>query len=335
MNPTPNPQSSTRRRFNGYPRHAISLLLAVGALGTLAACSSMPERNVALEQAQGRYSAAQSQPQVATLAPEELKRASEALRVAEQAQANRESMAAVDHLAYLASQRVVIAQDTAASRAAEAVIAGAAAERDRMRLALRTQEVDSAQRQLASSQQANANANQQLASSQQANSDANQQLANSQMNNAIQRAQLARRDMQVGDLQSQLSDMNARKTDRGIVVTLGDVLFASGQAKLQGDSVRTMGKLAEFFKRYPQRTAVIEGYTDSVGSEMSNQALSDRRAQAVMAALVGQGVPADRLRSEGYGEARPVGPNDSADGRRSNRRVEVVFSTEAGDATLK
>jgi outer membrane protein OmpA-like peptidoglycan-associated protein len=107
------------------------------------------------------------------------------------------------------------------------------------------------------------------------------------------------------------------------------------QAQLQGDSVRTMGKLAEFFKRYPQRTAVIEGYTDSVGSEKSNQALSDRRAQAVMAALVGQGVPATRLRSEGYGEARPAGPNDSADGRRMNRRVEVVFSHEAGDATLK
>jgi outer membrane protein OmpA-like peptidoglycan-associated protein len=272
---------------------------------------------------------------VATLAPEELKRASEALRVAEQAKANGDSPATVDHLAYLASQRVGIAQDTAASRAAEAVTAGAAAERDRMRLALRTQEVDAAQRQLASSQQANANTSQQLASSQQANANANQQLANSQQSNAIQQAQLARRDMQVGDLQSQLRDLNARKTDRGIVVTLGDVLFATGKASLQGDSVRTMAKLADFFKRYPQRTAVIEGYTDSVGSDTSNQALSERRAQAVMAALVGQGVPATRLHSEGFGEARPAGSNDSADGRRMNRRVEVVFATEAGDAMLK
>jgi outer membrane protein OmpA-like peptidoglycan-associated protein len=96
-----------------------------------------------------------------------------------------------------------------------------------------------------------------------------------------------------------------------------------------------MAKLADFFKRYPQRTAVIEGYTDSVGSETSNQALSDRRAQAVMAALVGEGVPSTRLHSTGFGEARPVGPNESADGRRMNRRVEVVISTEAGDAMLK
>jgi chemotaxis protein MotB len=54
-----------------------------------------------------------------------------------------------------------------------------------------------------------------------------------------------------------------------------------------------------------------------------------------MAALVGEGVPATRLQSSGFGEARPVGPNESADGRRMNRRVEVVFSTEAGDAMLK
>jgi outer membrane protein OmpA-like peptidoglycan-associated protein len=344
-----NTSNRTARRPQGLARNAVSLLVALGALGTLGACSTVPDRNVALDQAQARYTAAQAQTQVATLAPVELKRASEALRVAEQAKANGDSPATVDHLAYLASQRVGIAQDTAASRAAEAVTAGAAAERDRIRLALRTQEVDTAQRQLASSQQANvntnqqlasaqqanANANQQLANSQQANASANQQLANSQQSNAIQQAQLASRDAQVGDLQSRLRELNARKTERGIVVTLGDVLFATGQASLQGDSVRTMGKLAEFFKRYPQRTAVIEGYTDSVGSESTNQVLSERRAQAVKSALVGQGVPSDRLRSEGFGEARPVGSNDSADGRRSNRRVEVVFPTEAGDAMLK
>lgn len=342
MNKTLQTQSPTSRRQPGFPRHAISLLVAIGALSTLGACSTVPERNVALDQAQSRYNAAQAQTQVTALAPEELKRASEALRVAEQAKASGESPATVDHLAYLASQRVGIAQDTAASRASEAVIAGAAAERDRMRLALRTQEAETAQRQLASSQQANAsttqqlanaqmanaNANQQLDRSRQATASANQQLANSQESNAIQQAQL-------GQLQSQLRELNARKTDRGIVVTLGDVLFASGQSKLQGHSVRTMGKLADFFKRYPQRTATIEGYTDSVGGESSNQALSERRAQAVMAALVSQGVPAASLRSEGYGEARPVGSNDSADGRRSNRRVEVVFAAEAGDAMLK
>ncbi len=353
MNKTLNMKSATSasntRRQHGFPRHAISLLVALGALGALGACSTVPDRNVALDQAQSRYSAAQAQTQVATLAPEELKRASEALRVAEQAKANGESMATVDHLAYLASQRVGIAQDTAASRAAEAVTAGAAAERDRMRLALRTQEVDAAQRQLASAQQTNANTSQQLASAQQANASTNQQLAatqmaaasasqqlaNAQQSNAIQQAQLARRDAQLGELQSQMRELNARKTDRGIVVTLGDVLFATGQSTLQGTGVRTMSKLADFFKRYPQRTATIEGYTDSVGSDASNQSLSERRAQAVMAALVNQGVPSAKLHSEGFGEARPVGSNDSADGRRMNRRVEVVFSSEAGDAMLK
>ena len=316
----------------GFARNAISLLVVAGALG---ACSSMPERNVALDQAQSRYAAAQAQPQVMTLASAELKRASEALRVAEQAKANGESMATVDHLAYLASQRIGIAQDTAASRSAEAVTAGAAAERDRMRLALRTQEVDAAQRQLQSAQQTNASTSQQLTAAQQAAANANQQLAGAQQSVAMQQAELARREAQLAELQAQMRDLNGRKTDRGIVVTLGDVLFATGQATLQGDGARTMGKLAEFFKRYPQRTALIEGHTDSVGSEASNQLLSERRAKSVMAALVAQGVPAASLRSEGFGASKPASGNDTADGRRMNRRVEVIFNNEAGDAMLK
>jgi outer membrane protein OmpA-like peptidoglycan-associated protein len=148
-------------------------------------------------------------------------------------------------------------------------------------------------------------------------------------------ARLARRDAQVQELQAQMSALNARKTERGMVVTLGDVLFSTGQSRLQGDGERTMGKLADFLRRYPQRTAAIEGYTDSVGSDASNQALSDRRANAVMDALVGLGVPGNRLRSQGFGESRPVASNDTAEGRQMNRRVELVFAPEEGDAFLK
>ena len=80
---------------------------------------------------------------------------------------------------------------------------------------------------------------------------------------------------------------------------------------------------------------IRDSYTDSVGSETSNQALSDRRANAVMDALVGLGVPGNRLRSRGFGEARPVASNDTAEGRQMNRRVELVFAPEEGDAMLK
>lgn len=337
--------------------------LAVATLAMLAACSSVPERNAALDLARSRFDAAQAQAQVTSLAADELKRASEALRRAEAAQKDGQSIASVDHLSYLASQQVAVAQDTATSRAAQAVTASAGAERDRMRLTLRTQEADSAKQQLAtaersnertaqelaSSQQSNARTAQDLASSRQSNARTAQELAGAQQSNAAQatqlalaaagaqddQARLARRDAQVQELQAQMGALNARKTDRGMVVTLGDVLFSTGQSRLQGEGARTMDKLAAFLRRYPQRTAAIEGYTDSVGSEASNQSLSDRRANAVMDALVGLGVPGNRLRSRGFGEARPVASNDTAEGRQMNRRVELVFAPEEGDALLK
>ena len=329
-------------------RRALAVAV-LAAVATLAACSSTPTRNAALDQARSRYQAAQGQGNVTTLAGEELRRAGEALRVAEQAKANNEPQGTVDHLAYLASQRVAIAQDTATSRAAQAVTAGAAAERDRIRLAERTAEADANRSQLSAAQQSNAMTEQALATSQQSNAAASRELAASQQDNAAQSAQLAqaavasqedqarlaRRDAQLADTQAQLREINGRKTERGIVVTLGDLLFSSGQARLQGDGAHTMGKLAEFLKRNPQRTAAIEGYTDSVGGESSNQALSDRRARTVMEALVGLGVPAERLRSTGFGESRPVASNDTADGRRANRRVEIVFASDAGDVMLK
>jgi outer membrane protein OmpA-like peptidoglycan-associated protein len=309
--------------------------LAIATLATLAACSSVPERNAALDLARSRFDAAQAQTQVASLAAEELKRAGEALRKAEAAQKDGQSIAHVDHLAYLASQQVVVAQDTASSRAAQAVTASAGAERDRMRLALRTQEADNAKQQLASSERSNVRTTQELASAQQSNAMQASQLAAAAAGAQDDQARLARREAQVQELQAQMNALNARKTERGMVVTLGDVLFSTGQSRLQGDGDRTMDKLAEFLRRYPQRTAAIEGYTDSVGSESSNQALSDRRANAVMDALVGLGVPGNRLRSRGFGEARPVASNDTAEGRQMNRRVELVFAPEEGDAMLK
>lgn len=317
------------------PLRSVPAIVVLAAVATLAACSSAPTRNAALDQARTRYQAAQGQAKVSTLAGEEMKRAGEALRVAEQAKANDEPQVTVDHLAYLVSQRVSIAQDTATSRAAQAVTAGAAAERDRIRLAERTAEADSNRAQLSAAQQNNAMTAQALAASQLDNAAQAAQLAQAAAAARDDQARLARRDAQLADMQAQLREINGRKTEGGIVVTLGDLLFGSGQARLQGDGAQTMAKLTEFLKRNPQRMAAIEGYTDSVGSETFNQSLSDRRAHAVMDALGGLSVPAERLRSSGFGESRPVASNDSVDGRRANRRVEIVFTSEAGDVMLK
>ena len=297
------------------------LLSLVAAVATLSACSSVPDQNLALDQARSRYSAAQADPAVTLHASEELKRAASALRLAETAHRAQDDRAEIDHLAYLASQRVSIAQETAASRTAQAVTAGAAAERDRMRLAMRTAEADAAKQQLATSEASGAQKTAELAQAARATQDA--------------RAALANRNAQLDSMAAELAALNARKTERGIVVTLGDMLFDTGRSQLQAEGARSIQQLAEFLKRQPQRQAAIEGYTDSVGSDSSNQSLSDRRAQSVMTALVSMGVPATRLSARGNGEASPVASNDSAAGRQMNRRVEVIFAAEAGDMLAK
>ena len=128
-----------------------SLALSALAIAALAACSTVPDRNPALEQARSHLQTVRTQSQVATLAPAELQRAADALARADQAHASGAVLAQVDHLAYLTEQRINIAQETAADRASVAITASAGAERDRMRLAQRTQEADTAQTQLAAS----------------------------------------------------------------------------------------------------------------------------------------------------------------------------------------
>jgi outer membrane protein OmpA-like peptidoglycan-associated protein len=127
-------------------------------------------------------------------------------------------------------------------------------------------------------------------------------------------------------LQRQLDDLETEATDRGSVLTLGDVLFASGTAELNAGGVTRLGTVAEFMIEYRERVAAIDGYTDSVGTNTYNQGLSQRRAETVKAYLVQQGVAAHRLTVAGRGESAPLGDNASAMGRQQNRRVEVVIN---------
>ena len=131
-------------------------------------------------------------------------------------------------------------------------------------------------------------------------------------------------------LEAQIKDMNAKKTPRGLVVTIGDVLFDTDKAELKSGSMRNLEKLVSFLKENPQRKAVVEGFTDSTGSDSHNQELSGRRASAVRTALIDMGVGGERVDAHGYGEAYPVASNGNAGGRQMNRRVEIVLSEENG-----
>ena len=135
---------------------------------------------------------------------------------------------------------------------------------------------------------------------------------------------------QLAQAQQQLADLKAKQTQRGAVVTLGDVLFDSGAATLKPGANLSLDRLASYLKDHPQTKAIIEGHTDSQGSEAYNEELSKRRADAVAAALAERGVSPDALKTVGRGEAYPVATNNTAAGRQQNRRVEIVFSDASG-----
>ncbi len=137
----------------------------------------------------------------------------------------------------------------------------------------------------------------------------------------------------IAEQERQLRELNAIKTERGLVITLNDVLFRTDMAQLEPNGVRTVQKLADFLRQYTQRNVLIEGHTDSTGSHIYNQELSDRRAHSVRMALIDNGISSNRIASHGYGEAYPVASNDTAANRQLNRRVEIILSDDNGIVT--
>ena len=320
IRPTPRfdltPPTARRLEWQGPGR--LSFPLAALTALTLAACGGLPERNPRLDQARAAYSVAESDPLVVRNAPLELKRAEEALNAADARWREKEDMETVDHYAYLAERQAEIAREAARQKAAEEAIGQAGAERAQAQLQARTQEAMSAQ------QAAEARARE-------------AEFARAQAQREAQAAQAARQaamgaEARARELQAQIEELKAKQTDRGLVLTLGDVLFDTGRANLRPAADDAIGKLADFLQRYPERTVLIEGHTDSVGSDLYNQQLSEDRANAVRTALLERGVAPERVSARGYGETRPVAGNDDASGRQLNRRVEVIIPNAPTDA---
>ncbi|WP_035692904.1 OmpA family protein [Azospirillum halopraeferens] len=148
-------------------------------------------------------------------------------------------------------------------------------------------------------------------------------------------AETARLEARNTALEQQLRALQAEQTERGLVMTLGDVLFATGRAELTPGALTRIDRLAEFLHRYPGRTVRIEGHTDSTGSSAVNLRLSEDRAAAVQQALIDRGVGRERIAIAGYGAARPVATNATDAGRQSNRRVEIVLPDQGTVAEVR
>ncbi|OFA07281.1 OmpA family protein [Duganella phyllosphaerae] len=285
---------------------------AVAVAIVLSACSSAPITTSELDGARGDFVAAQSNPAVAASAPVEFKAAADALDRANAAAAQRESLADIDKLAYIAKQKIATAQEVTKQRQAEANVAQAGRQRDEVRLEARTAEADKARM---------------AADRAKADADAARQQADT--------AAASARDEQAkaAALQQQLNDLQAKQTDRGLVITLNDVLFNVDKAELSAEGMRTAQKLADVLAQEPKSMVLIEGFTDSTGSSSHNLDLSQRRADAVRQALVGMGVPANKISTKGYGAAYPVAGNNDAASRQLNRRVEIVLSQNGAPIT--
>ena len=156
------------------------------------------------------------------------------------------------------------------------------------------------------------------------------QLANAQSQAEAAKSQALSAQQQLANAQQQLAELQAKKTDRGVVVTLGDVLFDTGQATLKPGANLAINRLATYLSNNPDTKIIIEGHTDSIGSDSYNDALSERRAAAVATELESRGISADQIQSRGMGKQYPVATNATPEGRQQNRRVEIVFSDNTG-----
>lgn len=318
-------------------------LSTLAAAALLAACASNRPPPPELLAARDAVQRAQSNAQVLSNAPLELKRASDSLRRADELNAKDEALADVESAAYVARRQAETAVAVAQAKQNEEAIKGAEADRERARADARAAEArraqaqaaraqadaSSARQQASMAQQQASSAQQQAVAAQQQASDAQAQADAARMQAAQAQANEASARQQAMELQQQLAELQAKATPRGMLVTLGDVLFEFGRADVKPSARASLQKLAAYLQQHPERKVLIEGFTDSVGSDSANLLLSQRRAEAVSSALVGMGVEPVRIAVRGYGESYPIADNNTDTNRALNRRVEIYISQDA------
>ncbi|HAW94547.1 MULTISPECIES: OmpA family protein [unclassified Arsukibacterium] len=301
---------------------ALATVFAVG-------CASAPKAPAGSAELRLQLNQLQADPQLAQQAPLAIKEAEQAVRLTEQPDPDNKL---TSYRLIVAERKVAIARSLAQTRLLEAQRTALTQQRDDVRLNARTREAATARADASVARQ------EAMAARSEAEQAREQSLqADGQKDQALTEAARARDDVRAArqqaeqsvataaDLRAQIAELNARPTELGLVVTLGDMLFSTGQAELKASSSNHLLKLAGFLTAQPERTALIAGHTDNVGTAAFNQLLSQRRADAVKEFLVMQGVAGSRLSTIGNGLDMPLASNNTSEGRAQNRRVEVTI----------
>lgn len=308
-----------------------------------AACTTAPKKDLALERVRGELDSLKSNSELAGYAPLALGEAERALRKAELAQGDDINRS---YLVYMADRRIQIARAMAEREQYEKVLdelsdahsamlikasqleaeqARLEAEKALLLVATTEEDAQRAREERAAAERAKAESERAAELSAEEAEQA-RRLAESRASEA----EFARREaelasQQISSLTRQLENLQLRETESGVVVTLGDVLFASGQAELVDGGRTSLEEVVDLLQTEPDKQIRVEGHTDSLGDAQANLLLSEQRALSVRESLIALGVDPERISAVGMGEEFPIASNDDEEGRARNRRVDVIL----------
>ena len=285
----------------------LALAVATGlSIAVTTGCAGK-KPNVALDSAQATYDRVSESTLQGEFSTEDLNVAKTKLDLANKAWSQKKGKNTIDHRAYIAEQYALIAEKRSELLSYQAKIENGNMERTQVQVDLRSAEAQTAQQQAQT---------------------ARQQAESLQKDVQDREAKLAQ---QLKELEA-LKALQAKNTDRGMVLTLGDVLFDTGESTLKAGARHNIERVAGFLKNYPDRSLTIEGHTDNTGDTDFNYNLSVERAFSVRSALMAQGIDVSRIAAKGLGEENPVASNSDAAGRQQNRRVDLIFDQQQQDS---
>ena len=313
-------------------KQTVSLLILMLMVG----CVSSPKRDLTLERLEDELQNLKNDTQAQSIAPLQVSDAEQSVRLLRETQGDINYR---NHLGYLAERRIDLVRSELRRQLAlqnttqlrqrgadlrvrisnlQAQQARREAEQALLISAAQTEDAARARRETIQARE--------LEQSAAAEAEKARLLADAQSEEvALARREAELVNQEAASLRRRLEHMQLRETERGVVVTLGDVSFETGQSELKDDAAQNVADVVDLLQSEPDKRIRIEGHTDSTGAANLNQALSERRAEAVETALVKVGVDPNRIEILGLGENFPIATNETDAGRRQNRRVDVIL----------